>query len=158
MKLIKQPCRNFSFFCCKIFRNAEIFEKQLDCFRFASSFKRIFCVCRSKERLQDYVSKTSIQQHTAQTALLQGSRRNTNQATHSAYATNAINKQHNRETDAATTAAAAARGVKKEPRHKPGVVLLFSAHINGGGKSWSVLRFFLQILPNLHFHLLHLVK
>ena len=30
-------------------------------------------------------------------------------------------------------------------------ISLFSAHINGGGKSWSVTRFFLQILPKLHF-------
>ena len=36
--------------------------------------------------------------------------------------------------------------------------LLFSAHINGGGKLWSVLRFLLQILPTLHFYSLHLVS
>ena len=28
---------------------------------------------------------------------------------------------------------------------------LFSAHINGGRKSRPVMRFFLQILPKLHF-------
>ena len=28
---------------------------------------------------------------------------------------------------------------------------LFSAHVNGGGKSWSVMHFLLQILPKLHF-------
>ena len=31
------------------------------------------------------------------------------------------------------------------------IELLFSAHINGGEKSWSVMRFLKQILPKLHF-------
>ena len=38
------------------------------------------------------------------------------------------------------------------------LVLLFSAHLNRGGKSYSVLRFSLQFLRKLHFFSLHLVK